>query len=276
MADPTAVPSATEPRWSPSDSGWRLTYGAQPSQFAELHLPSSDDWAPVCVVVHGGFWRARYGMDLGTPLAADLAASGVAALNVEYRRVGDGGGWPHTCLDVATAVDALAAAPPELAARLDLHRVVALGHSAGGHLAGWLAGRPRLPDAAPGARPRVPLTGFVAQAGVLDLEAAVAARLGNGAVDDFLGPGSDRRGEAYALASPIRLLPTGIPSVLVHGDQDEDVPLEQSRRYAAAAIAAGDRCTLVERPGADHYGVITVGSPDWQVCRSAVLDLLQT
>ena len=106
------------------------------------------------IVIHGGFWKARYGADLGAPLAADLAARGWAAWNLEYRRVGNGGGWPATLTDVATGIDLLAdlAALPGLGA-LDLARVVAIGHSAGGQLATWAAGRPGLPDGAPGATP---------------------------------------------------------------------------------------------------------------------------
>ncbi len=259
----------------------RLTYGRDPSQFAELHLPDGPRLgpgadgpgaAPVCVAVHGGFWRARYGLDLGRPLARDLAAHGVATLNVEYRRVGNGGGWPHTCADVAAAVDALAA----VADLVDLTRVVALGHSAGGHLAGWLAGRGRLPEGAPGANPVVPLRGFVSQAGVLDLQLAVTDHLGAGAVTAFLDPTGGGEPAAYEVVSPIRLLPTGIPSVLVHGTADEDVPLSQSESYAAAAARAGDSCRLITLPGADHFGVITPDSPDWHVCRAAVLDLVST
>ena len=260
----------------------KLTYGRDPSQFAELHLPDGGgqegtgpdarETAPVCVVVHGGFWRARYGLDLGRPLARDLAAHGVATLNVEYRRVGNGGGWPHTCADVAAAVDALAA----VADLVDLTRVVALGHSAGGHLAGWLAGRARLRDGAPGANPVVPLSGFVSQAGVLDLELAVTDHLGAGAVAAFLDPSGGGEPAAYEVVSPVRLLPTGVPSVLVHGTADEDVPLSQSESYAAAAARADDSCRLVTLPGADHFGVITPDSPDWHVCRAAVLDLVST
>jgi acetyl esterase/lipase len=113
------------------------TYGSHPSQLGELHLPSGAGPHPVCVVVHGGYWRAQYDRSLMTGLCDDLAAHGLAAWNLEYRRVGGGGGWPDTLLDVAAGVDSLAA----LEAPLDLARVVAIGHSAGGQLA---SGRPRV------------------------------------------------------------------------------------------------------------------------------------
>ena len=121
-------------------------------------------------MIHGGFWRARYGRKLMHPVCRDLASRGWAAWNLEYRRLGrlSGGGWPTTFDDVAAGVDHLA----ELAAPLDLSRIVAIGHSAGGHLAAWAAARPRLPGCAPGAAPRVPVTAVVSQAGVVDLRLA--------------------------------------------------------------------------------------------------------
>jgi acetyl esterase/lipase len=121
----------------------RHSYGEHPSQFCELHAGGGD----VAVLVHGGFWRARYGLDLERDLAADLVARGWTVWNVEYRRLGDGGGWPETGDDVVTAIAALP---------VDARRVVAIGHSAGGHLATWAAAHVRL-DA------------VVAQAGALDL-----------------------------------------------------------------------------------------------------------
>lgn len=109
---------------------------------------------------------------------------------------------------------------------------------------------------------------------MLDLEWASAELVGRGAVHAFLGGKPSRMPAEYALASPIRLVPTGVPSVLVHGDADVEVPVEISRRYHRQARAGGDACELIELPGSDHFGVIDVASPDWQVCRAAVLDLL--
>ncbi|SDY35320.1 Alpha/beta hydrolase family protein [Modestobacter sp. DSM 44400] len=253
-------------------------YGADPAQFLELTLPPpvqelngsavlsehpvGEAPAPVVVVLHGGFWRARYGIELARPLAADLAARGWAAVAVEYRRVGAGGGWPQTLTDVATAIDLL----PDLtdAARLDLADVTVIGHSAGGHLAAWVAGRHQLPAGAPGAGPRVTVSAAVLQAGVLDLDRGHAQRLGAAAVADFLGGGPDAVPERYAAADPVRLLPTGAAVLCVHGTGDDTVPLEQSRRYAAAATAAGDRVEVAAVPG-DHMGVIDPASDAWQL-----------
>lgn len=258
-----------------------VRYGSHPSQYGVLSLPNGPGPWPVAVVIHGGFWRTAYGADLGSDLAEDLVRHGFAAWNLEYRRVGDdpdrgGGGWPFTCLDVAAAVDLLAETGQRVAAgRLDLSRVIAVGHSAGGQLAGWLAGRGSLPAAAPGASPVVPLTGFVSQAGVLDLGFGMKENTGRGAIRNFLGALADD-GRAESLASPCALLPTGVPSVCVHGTADGDVPLRQSQRFVAAARRVGDDSRLLVLPGGDHYSLIDVTSPAWAVCRTAVRDLART
>jgi acetyl esterase/lipase len=246
----------------------RLHYGPHPEQFGELHVPGGAGRCPVVVVLHGGFWRARYDLSLGAPLAAFLASRGFAAWNVEYRRVGTGGGWPNTLTDVAAAVDLLASIP-----ELDLSRVIALGHSAGGHLAAWLAGRTRLE--APFGPPRVRVTGVVSQAGVLDLEAASAAHLGNGAVDDFTG-GRPMSTTDWLAASPARLLPLRVPIRCVHGDADDTVPADQSRTFVAAARELGDDAELIMIRGGDHIGLITPGDAGWTASVQAVEELAAT
>ena len=250
----------------------RISYGDDESQLGELHLPAGTDPVPVVVVVHGGYWRAVYGFDLGTPLAADLANHGVAAWNVEYRRVGGGGGWPATFTDVAAAVDALAG-PVQVAAggRLDLADVRAVGHSAGGHLAVWAAGRPLLPAGAPGADPVVRLTRVVSQAGVLDLVTASAEGLSDGACDELLDGPAGARPERYALAAPLARLPIGLAVTCVHGDADVDVPISQSEGYVSAAAAAGDPATLLRLPGVDHLALIDPSTGAWAACREALL-----
>jgi len=241
-------------------------YGPGPDQFLEVTLPAGHVPVPVVVVLHGGFWRARYGVELARPLAADLAARGWAAVAVEYRRVGAGGGWPTTLEDVAAALDALpdvGRAGEHMAGRLDLSDVTVVGHSAGGHLAVWAASRGRLPDGAPGADPRVRVTAAVSQAGVLDLDAAVSADLGDGATVGFLGGTPAEVPDRYAAADPARLLPTGVPVLCVHGEQDTTVPLEQSERYRAAATAAGERVEVLALPG-DHMVVIDTAGEAWR------------
>lgn len=144
----------------------------------------------------------------------------------------------------------------------DVGRVVAVGHSAGGHLALWLAARPRLPAGAPGSGPRVRLRGAVSLAGVCDLVRGAQDGLGDGAVAELLGGGPDQHPDRYAAASPAALLPLGVPQVLVHGGRDAIVPPGQSRGYARVARAAGDRVELVELAEADHFDVVGASHAD--------------
>ena len=223
-----------------------IRYGEDPSQFVELSLPGGTPRG-VVVVIHGGFWKAAYDLDLGRPLAADLVRRGWAALNIEYRRVGPagsggGGGVPQTLDDVRAAVATLGDTD------LALDRVVTLGHSAGGHLAAWAGHTLEV------------VTHVISQAGVLDLVAADRQGLGGGAVRAFLdhaaGPG-DRE------VDPRQHLPLDVPVWCVHGSDDVVVPISQSRDYVAAATAAGARAELVEVDG-DHFVVIDTGSEAWR------------
>lgn len=249
----------TSDRAGPTSAIERFTYGDDPSQFAELSVPSSGARRPgTIVIVHGGFWRSEYGLELGRPLAADLVARGWVAWNLEYRRVGNGGGWPATFDDIAAGIDLLSTVEPSL----DLETVVAVGHSAGGQLAAWAASRPGLPAEAPGAAPAVTVSGVISQAGVLDLRGGVEAGLGSGAIADLLGGAPDDVPERYDLSSPIDRLPLGVPVRCVHGRGDDVVPLDQSTRYVDAAMAAGDDTELIEVEG-DHLTVIDVASPQW-------------
>jgi acetyl esterase/lipase len=239
----------------------RITYGHDPSQYGDLYLPTAARKRGVIVVIHGGFWQAQYTASLGASLALDLARRGWAAWNLEYRRLGDGGGWPATFDDVAAGMDVLAT-PAFASDGLDLTRVVAVGHSAGGQLAVWAAARAGLPASAPGASPKVRVHGVVSQAGVLDLVRAADTSLGGTAAADLVGGRPTVVADRYRLASPIARLPIGVPVRCVHSPDDGIVPMEQSRRYVDAAIKAGDDASLVRTTG-DHFALVTVGSPAW-------------
>ncbi|MEV5000730.1 alpha/beta hydrolase family protein [Nocardioides sp. LML1-1-1.1] len=248
----TACGEEEERRVAPAKGAVRHDYGPGPSQYGELHLPEGTPRG-VVVVVHGGFWRSQYDAgSLGTPLARDLARRGWAAWNLEYRRVGPGlggeGGAPATFDDVAAGIDLLATLD------LDTSTVVTLGHSAGGHLATWAAGR-----GAHGWSEQVPVTHVVSQAGVLDLRAAARDYLGAGAVKDFLGHEPTTADARY---DPAQQLPLGVPVWCVHGTDDANVPLSQSVDYVARAQAAGGTAELVEVAG-DHFVVIDPASPAW-------------
>jgi acetyl esterase/lipase len=260
----------------------RLAYGPGPLQFGELRVPNRPGPHPTVILIHGGFWRAQYGYALMNGLAEDLAARGIASWNIEYRRVGDpGGGWPNTLLDVAAAADHLLTLAPRYA--LDLKRIVAIGHSAGGHLALWLAGRSRLPKDGPLASAagslkaevseRTQLAGVISLAGVNDLALGWRLDLGNNAVGAFLGGSPDEVPERYAAASPAALLPLGVPQVLIRGTADNRVPLRVSQEYAQAARDVGDQVTLIELEEVDHFAVIDAHSAAWARTIEALQDL---
>jgi acetyl esterase/lipase len=193
-----------------------------------------------------------------TGLCEDLAQHALAAWNLEYRRMGNGGGWPETFLDVAAGVDLLA----DVDAPLDLGRVGAVGHSAGGHLALWAAARHRLPEHAPGANPRVRPLAVVSQAGVADLRLALVTPPSDEPTRALLG------GDApLELASPRDLVPLGIDQLVLHGERDDLVPLEISRSYAAAAQEAGDPCKLRILPGTGHFEHIDPSTAAWRIAR---------
>jgi acetyl esterase/lipase len=210
----------------------RVPYGDHPVQFGMLSLPAGTPRG-VAVLVHGGFWKPEYGMEYALPLVPSLLERGWATWVVEYRRTGAADTLP----DVRAAVDAVP---------LDLPVRVGIGHSAGGHLATWAA--------AGGA-----LSHVISQAGVLDLLAAHADRLGDGAVERFLG---HPPGPPDAEADPVRMVPLAVPVWCVHGTDDVTVPIGQSRSYVAAAAAAGATAELVEVAG-DHLTVVDPESEAW-------------
>jgi len=219
-------------------------YGPHRSQRAELHLPGGPGPHPVMVLIHGGSWHKRYGRIVMRGLAGDLRRGGWAAWNIEYRRLGDGGGWPATFEDVAAAVDHLCV----LEAPLDLGRVSVLGHSAGGQLALWAAGRAALAPGAPGAAPAIAFERAISQAGVCDLAGAYR-RWRGGVVRALMGGSPQELPERYAVADPLAHVPLRLPVLLVHGIEDRTVSVELSRRYAGASAAAGGAVELVEIEG---------------------------
>jgi acetyl esterase/lipase len=221
-------------------------YGNESSQRVDLHLPPGPGPHPVTVFIHGGSWRAKYGKRVSRAVAADLARRGRAAWNIEYRRLGGGGGWPATFDDVAAAIDLLAQrADP----RLNLADVSMVGHSAGGQLALWAAARRDAP---------VRMRRVVAQAAPSDLRMAETAR-------ELLGGTPEQVPERYAQANPMQLLPIGVPILLVHGEDDETVPVRRSRELAEAGRAAGDDVTLVEPVPGGHRTHIDPRSAAWRV-----------
>ncbi|MDW5596305.1 alpha/beta hydrolase [Conexibacter stalactiti] len=235
-------------------------YGDGRDQVGDLRLPAGaapPGGFPVVALLHGGAWRAQWERDLMDALAVDLARRGYASWNVEYRRVGEGGGWPQTFDDVAAAIDLLA----QLDAPLDLARVALLGHSAGGHLALWAAARH-------------PPALVVSLAGLPDMaETSRRATYDDGATA-LLGGRPDEFPERYALASPHELLPLGVRQLLVHGTADQPDNVDMNRSYAERAAAAGDWVELLELEGVEHLAPIEPRSAAWATIANRLEALL--
>lgn len=238
-------------------------YGSSRGQVADLWLPRQRAGAlPVVVLVHGGYWRPWYTKALMAPMARALAEAGLAAWNIEYRRLGVGTTrrWPVTLQDVAAAIDYVGSLP-----EVDPGQVVVCGHSAGGQLSLWSGARHKLPPGAPGARPLVRPLAALALAGLVDLEGAAAMGLGQGAVRRFVGGTPGELPERYEVASPLRLLPLGTPQVLVHGLADDVVPCSMSESYQKAALATGDDVAYVPVAAASHRDLIRPAGLAWRV-----------
>jgi acetyl esterase/lipase len=256
----------------------RCVYGAHPSQFGDLFLPDFPQFTapvrrPVLVLIHGGCWMAAYGLEPLGQLAQAFTTRGVAVWSIEYRRLGDGGGWPDTFRDVGAATDFLRTLADEHA--LDLRRVVAAGHSAGGHLALWLAGRAHLAADSPIFTPNpLPVHGVVSIAGIPDLTAAAELAVCDDAILQLMGGVPDDLSERYASASPAALTPLGVPHVHVHGCKDAIVPIALVEAYVASAVQAGDLASLVSLSEAGHFEPVDAQTESCAHVLDAVLQLL--
>jgi acetyl esterase/lipase len=245
----------------PPPADVRVPYGSDPNQFGELRLPKAKGASPVVMNLHGGYWRAKYDLAHAGHLCAALTASGFVTWNVEYRRVGnDGGGWPGTLEDIASAYRFL----PQLARRypIDASKVLVMGHSAGGQLALCLAAHQ--PD----------ISRAVALAGVLDLGRAYELHLSNDAVVEFLGGTPKAVAEHYEEADPMRLTIPKARQYVLHGSDDDTVPPDFSRKYAEAKKALGESVTLVEISKAGHFDLIDPRSAAWPKVADCVKQLL--
>lgn len=255
----------------------RIHYGSDPSQFGDLWLPrqrAGHPW-PVLVFVHGGWWSSAYDLGYAGFLCDAFRQCDLAVWSLEYRRTGmTGGGWPTTFEDVAHGFDYLAELARTTPLRLD--RVVVAGHSAGGHLAFWLAGRPHVPPASPLAiPPRVPIHAAVSFAGAVDL--TLLLQLSTGAfsadrdwVSHLMGGTPQSHPDRYAAGDPGQLLPLPCPQLLIQGSKDQQIPPRLPQLWADKARRGGGSCSLLLLPGADHFDVVDPQSSAWPQIRRAV------
>jgi acetyl esterase/lipase len=247
----------------------RVAYGPHADQFADLYLPAGAGPHPAIILIHGGCWQAQYGLAPLGPLCAALRDMGLAVWSLEYRRLGGGGGWPATFRDLADGADALRGLAGEHA--IDLCRVIAAGHSAGGHLALWLAARHRLPPSSPLHQPDpLPLAGVIALAGLADLAEGAARGLCGGACADIVGGTPD----GYAQGSPAALRPLGVPLRHIVGAEDRIVPPDYLRACVDEDIAAGDDSRLEVLPDAGHFELVSPASAAWPQLQRAIADLV--
>ena len=248
-----------------------VSYGDDNMQKVDVWLPAGPGPHPVVVMVHGGCWQTsiadRTLMDWA---AGDLRDSGIAVWNIDYRGVDrKGGGYPGTFADAAAAADLLLTESTRF--KLDMSRIVALGHSAGGHLALWLAGRSRLPRlSALYVRQPLPIRHVISLGGLPDLEATAASPdngCGTKVIERLVG--SDR-GDPFADTSVPRLFPLGIAQTLINGREDRIIPYRMATDYVARAQSAGDRADLITIPDTGHVELVTPGTSAWTATRSAI------
>jgi acetyl esterase/lipase len=264
MAEPATVQDYMNQPQVKADA--RIAYGAEPAQVVDLFLPKGKGAHPVVVLIHGGCYLAQYqGLPQTSGMAADLARRGYAVWNIEYRKLGEAGaGYPGTFLDVADAVDRIRVDAPKYG--LDPRRVVALGHSAGGHLALWAASRAKLPKTSPlWRRDALKISTVISLGGIGDLEGqgdVFAGACGPEPIPKIIGL-ADRQG-AYADTSPAELLPSGARVLMISGELDHVMPPATGRAYAERVRKAGDSAEAVAIPGATHYDVVIPTTAAWK------------
>jgi len=248
----------------------RIRYRDNPLTFGDLRLPKGSGPHPLAVVIHGGCWQSEYDLEYISHLSAALTKKGVATWTIEYRRIGDpGGGWTGTLEDVSNATDYVHTLAEKFP--IDLNRVILIGHSAGGHMALWLAARKNLPKQSNLYRPSpLVVRGVIGLAAISDLR---AYGQGSGSCNRSVAPlmgGTDH----FAIANPIELLPLRVPVRLIHGTKDPIVPVEQSSRFAVEAVRKGDDARSLPIDGAGHFDVVAPFSPAWAVVERTIMEMV--
>ncbi len=253
------------------EADFRYAYGPDSQQFGELSLPRAEPPHPVVVLVHGGGYRELYDLSPLGSVAASLTEAGFAVWNIEYRRHGNGGEYPQMFLDVAAAVDHLRHIAEERS--LNLSQVISMGHSAGGHLALWLAARHRIKDSSPlFSDSPLDVRAVLALAPFADIALLASAESPSDALLAVMGGRPDDAPDNYASGSPRELLPLAKPQAIIVGSDDAAI-LENARAYAGAAKALGDEASLTVLPDAGHFEIVSVQSPAWRQVQRSLLDL---
>lgn len=255
-----------------------LAYGPAPSQYAELFLPEGAGPFPVAVLVHGGCWNSAFGgIAQLRDMAGALVREGMAVWNIEYRRLDEpGGGYPGMYLDMHAALDLLAEHSRRY--QLDLERIVAIGHSAGGQLVQWMAGRARIAPSSPlYHRAPLPIRAVVSLGGLADLrnEAALIKTSCDCSSAALTGQPSAQRPNVFSDTNAAELVPNGVPTYLVTGALDTISPPRVAHDYAARVRQAGDPAQVVIVPHATHYDEVASSSHAWPTILQVIRQALQ-
>ena len=256
-----------------------IAYGPDQMQKVDVWRPAGKGPFPVVVMVHGGCWTTSIAdRSLMNWVADDLRKDGIAVWNIDYRGVDRaGGGYPGTFEDAAKATDALSANAATF--DLDTRRIVAIGHSAGGHLALWLAARAKLAPASPlYSRAPLRIDHVISLGGLPDLEATAATPAngcGTEVVTKLVGTPSPARADVYADTSVPRLLPLGIAQDLVNGREDRIIPFPFATDYVAKARTAGDTVVLHTIPATGHVELVAPETPAWAEAKRLIAAALK-
>lgn len=224
--------------------------------WADVYVPPGDHGpssVPLVILIHGGSWQSSIGADSFVAFSRRLAERGLAVYNVEYRRVGSGGGWPTTFKDVAAALDYV----PQIRARLPQisdRDAVVVGHSAGGQLAMWAGTRHKLDDDEVGSRPEFRPRNVVSLAGPLDMRLAV--KLGDDRIVKALGGTPAQVPDRYTSVDPIQNVDPSVPILAMVGTNDHVVPPVLSQSYVNTVTKRGGWGRVVLLPGADHASIV--------------------
>ncbi len=255
---------------APVKSSHRVAYGNHPEQFADLYLPKKNNLHPIVILIHGGCWRAQFGLTQLGQLSKSLTELGFAVWNLEFRRLGNGGGWPASFEDIARGADHLVTIADKYS--LDLSNITAMGHSAGGHLALWLAGRHHLPLRSKlFSKQPLKFRRVISLAGIPDLVEGVQQNICRGACEELVGGLPNKIPELYRQSSPHFLLPFNIPQYHLVGVRDPIVPVEYLKPYIAHA-KQHDKVHFEVIPHIGHFEMVMPDTISWQYIKNALLE----
>lgn len=210
-------------------------------------------------LIHGGYWRAAYDRTYLAPLAAGLADDGFHVANLEYSRIGmPRGGWPGTGQTVRERLDAV---------RADEHlpdRVVAVGHSAGGHLALWLGSQGRTPW----------LVGVVGLAPAADLAALHRLGVSDDVAELLVGCPPSTCPEVWAEADPA-VQHLDVPAVVLVGGRDDDLPADVVQGWVDRRMPP-EVVRVHHLAEADHFDLVDPGHRAYLLVLAEIEELALT